>query len=61
MLVAGSTLIAVSRPPAESLPTLRELGFMHVELAYYEGWTAVGAGECGDPRQLEVIGAAWPA
>lgn len=55
VLVAGSTLIAVSRPPAESLPTLRELGFMHVELAYYEGWTAVGAGECGDPRQLEVI------
>jgi len=45
--VAGSTLVAVGQPPAESLPVLRELGFDRVELAFYEGWTAVG------PRGVE--------
>jgi sugar phosphate isomerase/epimerase len=40
--IACSTLIAVDRPPAESLPVLRDLGFDRVELAFFEGWTAVG-------------------
>lgn len=40
--IAGSSLVAVTRPPAESLPLLRELGFTRVELAFHEGWTTVG-------------------
>ena len=55
VILAGSTLIDVARPPVESLPVLRELGFDRVELAFYEGWSAVGPSELADHHHQETL------